>query len=42
MKYYYSEAIDYAVRTGDLEFNKVEFLASFTEIRNKTFKKSTI
>ena len=29
LKHYYSEAIDSAVRTGDTEFSKTEFLAAF-------------
>ena len=42
MKHYHSTAIHTAVQLGDLEFNKVEFLASLTQIRTSTFKMATI
>ena len=42
LKYYHGEAIDCAVRTGDTEFTKVEFLAAFNKIRHQTFKESTV
>ena len=42
MKHYHSKAIHNAVRLGDLEFNKVEFLASLTQVRTSTFKMATI
>jgi len=41
-KHYYTEAIDHAVRLGDYNFGKLEFLAAFRSFRNKTFKTSTI
>lgn len=41
-KHYHGEAIDHAVRMGDDEFGKLEFLVAFQEFRNKTFKSSTI
>ena len=41
-KHYHGEAVDNAVRMGDTEFGKLEFLASFQEFRTKTFKPSTI
>ena len=41
-KHYHAEAIDHAIRMGDTEFGKLEFLAAFQEFRNKTFKSSTI
>jgi hypothetical protein len=42
LKHYHGEAIDHAVRTGDTEFTKVEFLAAFDKIRHQTFKESTV
>ena len=41
LKHYHGEAIDRAVRTGDTEFTKVEFLAAFDKIRYQPFKEST-
>ncbi len=41
-KHYHTEAIDHAVRLGDYNFGKLEFLAAFQSFRNKTFKTSTI
>ena len=42
LKHYHSEAIDDAVRDGDYEFSKLEFLARITTIRSQAFKKNTI
>jgi len=42
MKHYHAQAIEEAVRNGDIEFNRTTFLHAFQSIRNKTFKKSTI
>ena len=42
LKHYHAEAINNAIRTGDIEFSKLEFLARFQHIRNQAFKKSTI
>ncbi len=36
-KHYHSEAIDAAMRTGIAEFSKLDFLASLTTMRAKTF-----
>lgn len=41
-KHYHAEAVDAAVRLGDREFGKLEFLAAFQTFRNQTFKSSTI
>jgi DDE superfamily endonuclease len=41
-KHYHSEAIDVAVRTGDTDFSKIEFLAAFEGFHKQTFKQSTI
>ena len=41
-KHYHSEAIDETMRTGIPEFGKLDFLASLTTMRARTFKKSTI
>ena len=41
-KHYHTEAIDRAVRLGDCQFGKLEFLAAFQGFRNETFKPSTI
>lgn len=42
LKHYHAEAIDAAVRSGDAEFSKVEFLARITTIQKQAFKKNTI
>lgn len=42
LKHYHAEAIDIAVRTGDTEFSKIEFLAAFEGFRAQAFKPSTI
>lgn len=34
--------MDHAVRTGDVEFTRVEFLAHIQSIRKQAFKKSTV
>ena len=41
-KHYHTKAIDIAVRDGCIQITKVEFLAAISDIRRKTFKKSTI
>jgi len=41
-KHYHTEAIDQAVRLGDYNFGKLEFLAAFQTFRNQTFKDTTI
>ena len=41
-KHYHTEAIDQAVRLGDYNFGKLEFLAAFQSFRNQTFKPTTI
>lgn len=42
LKHYHSEAIDAAVRTGDTDFSKVEFLSAFAGFHRQAFKQSTI
>lgn len=41
-KHYHTEAIDRAVRLGDTQFSKPEFLAAFQTMRSQTFKATTI
>ena len=41
-KHYHSEAIDAAMRTRIPKFSKLDFLASLTTMRAKTFQKSTV
>ena len=41
-KHYHSQAIEHAVRNGDVKFSNVTFLAAFQTIHDKTFKQSTI
>ena len=41
-KHYHTEAIDGAVRAGNVEFDKLDFLAAFQKIRAQTFMESTI
>jgi len=41
-KHYHAEAVDNATRTGCSDFNKFEFLAAITLIRQQAFKPSTI
>jgi hypothetical protein len=41
-KHYYAEAIDGATRTGCTNFNKPEFLASLSSIRQKTLTQPDI
>ena len=41
-KHYHTEAIDSAVRAGNVDFNKLDFLAAFQTIQAQTFTKSTI
>lgn len=42
LKHYYKEAVDNAVRVGDVEFKRVKFLAYVQSIRKQPFKKSTV
>jgi hypothetical protein len=42
LKHYHAEAIDRAVRTGDFDFSKYEFLAAFNDVRAQAFTKNTI
>ena len=42
LKHYHAEAIDRAVRTGDSDFSKYEFLAAFNDVRAQAFTESTI
>jgi hypothetical protein len=42
LKHYHSETIDQAVRSGDTQFIRAEFLAAFDRIRAQTFKPDTI
>lgn len=42
LKHYHSEAIDRAVRTGDAEFSKIEFLAAFQNFRRQAFTLPTV
>jgi DDE superfamily endonuclease len=41
-KHYHGKAVDYASRTGCGDFNKLEFLAAISSIRQQTFKKHSI
>ena len=41
-KHWHGEAIDSAIRRGAEEFDKLDFLSNLAEIREKTFKKTTI
>lgn len=41
-KHYHSEAIDEVVRNGESDFNKLDFLSIFQDIRELTFTKSMI
>ena len=42
MKHYHAEAVDNAIRLGDVDFNRLDFLAAFNQFRTKAFKSSTI
>ena len=42
LKFYHSEAIEEATRTGCSDFNKVEFLSAIGSIREHAFKRTTI
>jgi hypothetical protein len=42
LKWYHTEAIDMAIRTGNSTFNKVEFLANWQQVHDQAFKASTI
>jgi len=42
LKHYHGEAVDTAVRLGDTEFSKTEFLAVFQSFHQQAFKQSTI
>ena len=41
-KLYHKEEINNAMQSSEGDFGKLEFLAKFQTMRNKTFKKSTI
>jgi len=41
-KHYHAKAVDYASRTGCGDFNKLEFLAVISSIRQQTFKRNSI
>jgi hypothetical protein len=41
-KHWHSEAVDYATRSGCIDFNKTEFLAAFEGFRQRTMKPDTI
>ena len=42
LKHYHSEAIDSAIRVGDSEFSRLEFLAAFQTFHQQAFATSTI
>jgi hypothetical protein len=42
LKHYHGEAINYAVRTGNIEFNQINFLAVFEGFRRSAFKTTTV
>lgn len=42
MKHYHAEAVDNAIRMGDVDFGRLDFLAAFNQFRTKAFKPSTI
>ena len=42
MKHYHSEAVDQSVRLGQNKFDRLDFLAAFSQIRSQTFTKTTI
>ena len=42
LKQYYAEAIDAAVKAGNVDFDKLDFLACFESIRAQAFTKSNI
>ena len=37
LRHYHTQAVDNAGRTGDLDFNKLEFLITFESIRKQVF-----
>ncbi len=41
-KHYHTQAIDRVIRLGDVEFEKLQFLAEFQTMREKTFTETTI
>lgn len=41
-KHHHTQAINRVVRLGDVEFGKLQFLAEFQTMRNKTFTEATI
>jgi hypothetical protein len=41
-KHYHRQAIDKSLRLGIFDFNRLDFIAAFNEMRTKTFKSSTI
>ena len=42
MEHYHAEAVDNAIRLGDVDFNRLDFLAAFNQLCTKAFKSSTI
>jgi hypothetical protein len=38
LKHYYGEVINYAVRTGNVKFNRIDFLAVFEGFRRSAFE----
>jgi DDE superfamily endonuclease len=41
-KHHHAKAVNYAIRTGCTDFNRLEFLAALPAIRKETFKPATI
>ena len=41
-KHYHTQAIDRVIRLGDVEFGKLQFLAEFQTMRERTFTEATI
>jgi hypothetical protein len=42
LKHYYREAINYVIRIGNVEFNRIDFLAAFEGFRRSAFKTTTV
>lgn len=42
MKHYHSEVLDQAIRNGNAEWNKLDFFATFNQIRKRTFTESNV
>jgi hypothetical protein len=42
LKHYHYKAVNIAVRSGDIEFSKIEFLTAFKEFRTQAFKQLII